>query len=80
MASGDVVNTAARLQAAAPWTGSWLTRSPSGRPPAIQYEEADPVTAKGKAEPVVVWRALAPRASLGVDVDQAPSTPLVGRT
>ena len=28
---------------------------------------------------MAVWRALAPRANLGVDVAQAPSTPLVGR-
>ena len=80
MASGDVVNTAARLQAAAPVDGVLVdqtTQRATSR--AIRYEEADPVAAKGKAEPVAVWRALAPWASLGVDVTQAPRTPLVGR-
>jgi hypothetical protein len=32
------------------------------------------VTAKGKTDPVRVWQALAARASLGVDVAQAPRT------
>jgi class 3 adenylate cyclase len=80
MASGDVVNTAARLQAAAPVDGVLVdqtTQRSTSR--AIQYEEADPVAAKGKAKPVAVWQALAPRANLGVDVAQAPRTPLVGR-
>ena len=80
MASGDVVNTAARLQAAAPVDGILATRSTfRATSRAIRYEEADPVGAKGKAEPVAVWLALAPRASLGVDVARRPSAPLVGR-
>ena len=44
----------------------------------IDYRPADPVAAKGKAEPVPVWLAVGARASLGADVVQAPSTPLVG--
>jgi AAA ATPase domain len=75
-----VVNTAARLQAAAPVDGVLVdqtTQRATSR--TIRYEETDPVAAKGKAEPVAVWRALAPRANLGVDVAQAPRTPLVGR-
>ena len=80
MASGDVVNTAARLQTAAPVDGVLVdetTRRAAGR--AIRFEEAEPVAAKGKAEPVAVWRALGARSSLGVDVAPAPDTPLVGR-
>jgi class 3 adenylate cyclase/tetratricopeptide (TPR) repeat protein len=80
MASGDVVNTAARLQAAAPVDGVLVdetTHRATDR--VIEFEQAKPVTAKGKTDPVVVWRARAPRASLGVDVAQAPSTPLLGR-
>ncbi|HEU4900543.1 MAG TPA: AAA family ATPase [Actinomycetota bacterium] len=80
MASGDVVNTAARLQAAAPVDGILVdeaTFRATGR--WIDYEQAEPVAAKGKAAPVQVWLALSPRASLGVDVAQAPTSALVGR-
>jgi class 3 adenylate cyclase len=80
MASGDVVNTAARLQAAASVDGILVddgTFRATER--AIEYRPAEPVTAKGKTDPVRVWQALAARASLGVDVAQAPRTSLVGR-
>ena len=80
MASGDVVNTAARLQAAAPVDGVLVdvtTYRATNR--LIEFEEAEPVQAKGKVDPVMVWRALGSRSSLGVDVAQAPRTPLVGR-
>jgi class 3 adenylate cyclase len=72
MVSGDVVNTAARLQAAAPVDGILVdaaTRRATDRQ--ISYQPAEPVSAKGKAEPVTAWVALAPRANLGVEVDQA---------
>jgi class 3 adenylate cyclase len=80
MASGDVVNTAARLQAAAP-TDSILVDEATFRATnrAISYRPVEPVSAKGKAEPVPVWQVLDPRASLGVDVAQAPAAALVGR-
>ena len=80
MASGDVVNTAARLQAAAPVDGILVdetTMRATDR--VIEFEPVEPVAAKGKVEPVAAWRALGARASLGVDVAQAPRTPLVGR-
>jgi class 3 adenylate cyclase/tetratricopeptide (TPR) repeat protein len=80
MASGDVVNTAARLQAAAPVDGVLVdetTQRATDR--VIRYEPAEPVTAKGKGDPVRVWLALSPRQSLGVDVSHARRTPLVGR-
>jgi class 3 adenylate cyclase/tetratricopeptide (TPR) repeat protein len=80
MASGDVVNTAARLQAAAPvdgiLVGELTYRATAG---VIEYREADPVTAKGKAEPVAVWEPLQARARLGVDVVRQARTALVGR-
>src|ERR671923_2829594 len=52
MAAGDVVNTAARLQSAAPVDGILVgeaTHRATER--AIAYRLADPVEAKGKAEP-----------------------------
>jgi class 3 adenylate cyclase len=78
--TGDAVNTAARLQAAAPPGGvvaGALTRELTRR--AIVYEALPPVTAKGKAEPVEAWRALAPIARRGLDTGAAGLTPFVGR-
>ncbi len=80
MVSGDVVNTAARLQAAAPVDGILVgetTYRATDR--AVTYRSAEPVIAKGKNRPVVAWEALEARARLGVDVVQRPTTPLVGR-
>src|SRR5205823_13600427 len=78
-ASGDVVNTAARLQAAAP-VNSVLVDETTHRATkdAIVYDEAEPVEAKGKAEPVAVWQAVEPRARVGVE--RGHDAPLVGRT
>jgi tetratricopeptide (TPR) repeat protein len=77
IASGDVVNTASRLQAAAPTGGIlvdettyWATER------AVEYGDAATVHPKGKAEPVRVWQALRVR-SFGVD--PAGGAPLVGR-
>jgi class 3 adenylate cyclase len=80
MAAGDVVNTAARLQAAAPVNGVLVgegTYRATER--AIEYRETEPVQAKGKTEPVPVWEAVEARARLGVDVVQRDRAPLVGR-
>ena len=80
MASGDVVNTAARLQAAAPVDGILVGETTfRATDRAITYREADAVLAKGKARPVPAWEAVEARARLGVDVIQRPTTPLVGR-
>ena len=77
--SGDVVNTGARLQSAAP-PGGVLVGEHTFRATerAISYEAHGPVTAKGKAEALRVWRAVARRASFGIDLADA-RTPLVGR-
>ena len=37
------------------------------------------MTAKGKAEPVAAWEAIAALSRFGVDVTRSVSTPLVGR-
>ena len=80
MASGDVVNTAARLQAAAPVDGILVDATTfRATDRQITYQPAEPVDAKGKTDPVAVWLVLGPRASFGVDVDQAPVAALVGR-
>ncbi len=80
MAVGDVVNTAARLQSAAP-TDSVLVDETTYRATerSIEHRVADPVVAKGKAEPIPAFEAVQARARYGVDVRQIGSTPLIGR-
>src|SRR3954451_23920013 len=80
MVAGDVVNTAARLQTAAPVDGilvGEMTYRATER--AIEYAESAPVEAKGKSEPIPVWEALEARARFGVDVAQRGGATLVGR-
>jgi class 3 adenylate cyclase/tetratricopeptide (TPR) repeat protein len=76
LAMGDVVNTASRLQSSAPPGGLVvgeetyrLTRN------AVQYEASPALDAKGKAEPVQVWRAINPAAAAA----ERAQTPMVGR-
>jgi class 3 adenylate cyclase len=67
MAAGDVVNTAARLQAAAPVNGVLVGgRTFRETRAAVEYRQAAPVAAKGKGEPLPVWEALQARARFGV--------------
>jgi class 3 adenylate cyclase/tetratricopeptide (TPR) repeat protein len=80
MASGDVVNTAARLQTAAPVDGILVGEATyRATSHVIEYRDALPVEAKGKANPVPAWEAVAARARFGFDVEQRPRTQLVGR-
>ena len=78
MAAGDVVNTAARLQSAAPVNeivvGEQTFRATEQ---AIDYEEAEPVEAKGKAQPVRAWKAVDARARIAVE--RVHGAALVGR-
>ena len=78
LATGDVVNTASRLQAAAP-PGRVVVGSDTYRATrnAIRYEEFEPVLAKGKAEALQAWLAVEATA----EPAQRPlaRTPLVGR-
>jgi class 3 adenylate cyclase/tetratricopeptide (TPR) repeat protein len=79
IAAGDVVNTAARLQNAAPVDGILVDEATfRATRRAIDYRETESVTAKGKSEPVPVWEAREARARFGVDVSQG-GAPLVGR-
>jgi class 3 adenylate cyclase/tetratricopeptide (TPR) repeat protein len=78
LATGDVVNTASRLQNAAP-PGRVIVGAETyrGTRQSIRYEELDPIHAKGKADAVEAW--------LAVEATTAPAdrplttTPLVGR-
>jgi class 3 adenylate cyclase len=77
---GDIVNTASRLQGAAPVNGILVGEGTWRATRALfAYEELAPVRVKGKAQPVSVWRLVGPRSRLGVEVDQRPVAPLIGR-
>ena len=80
LVAGDVVNTASRLQNAAPVNGILVeetTYNATSR--VIEYREAPPAEAKGKSEPVPVWEVVEARSRFGSDITRRPSTPLVGR-
>ena len=80
MASGDVVNTAARLQSAAPINGVLVDETTyRATRTAVDYEDAEAVQAKGKAEPVAVWEARTAHSRFGVDVAHEARAGLVGR-
>ncbi|MGH3134329.1 MAG: ATP-binding protein, partial [Gaiellaceae bacterium] len=78
LAMGDVVNTASRLQSAAP-TGRLLVGAETYRATrhAIRYQESEPVDAKGKAEAVRTWLAIEP--SLAPAERPPAANTLVGR-
>jgi class 3 adenylate cyclase/tetratricopeptide (TPR) repeat protein len=78
MATGDVVNTAARLQSAAPVNGILVgERTYDATRHAIVYGERPAVEAKGKSAPIPAWEALEARGR--VSVDRVHDAPLVGR-
>lgn len=76
LATGDIVNTASRLQNAAP-TGSVIVDAETRRLTrhAFAFEELPPVVAKGKREPVPAWLVGEPV----VGARPISHTPLVGR-
>jgi class 3 adenylate cyclase/tetratricopeptide (TPR) repeat protein len=80
IATGDVVNTAARLQQSAP-VGAVVVGESTFRATrdGVLYEELDPVTVKGKSDPLAIWRATRPRGRFGVDVERRVDVPFVGR-
>src|SRR5919198_1780546 len=64
MVAGDGVNPAARLQAAAPVDSVVVgERTQRATASVFDYEHLEPTAAKGKATPLDLWRALAPRAN-----------------
>src|SRR3954469_2614551 len=80
MVAGDVVNTAARMQSAAPVNGILVGESTyRAAQGAIRFRDAEPVSGKGKAEPIAVWEAVEAVGRFGVDLAEQPRSPLVGR-
>ena len=80
MVAGDVVNTAARLQDAAP-VGGVLVGEPTYlvTRDLFEYELLPPVRVKGKARPVPIWRAIAARSRYGYGVARRTLGVFVGR-
>jgi len=77
MATGDVMNTAARLQSAAPVDGVVVSETTyRATEHLFEYREGEPVQAKGKSQPLRAWVATAVREASAHGV---PATPLVGR-
>ena len=80
MASGDVVNTAARLQSGAPVNGILVDETTYRATRAtVEYDEARTIEAKGKSTPISVRRALQVRSRPGVDAVHDTRSELVGR-
>jgi class 3 adenylate cyclase len=78
MVAGDLVNSAQRIESAAPANGILVGVSTyRATRDAIDYRDAQPIVAKGKREPITVWEAIAPRA--GVVVERMEGAPLIGR-
>jgi class 3 adenylate cyclase len=78
MVAGDVVNTAARLQSAAPPNGILVGEvTYAGTRGAIEYSPVEPVQAKGKAKPVPAWLVVGPLAPVGER--SFSDVPMVGR-
>jgi class 3 adenylate cyclase len=76
--TGDVVNTAARLQSASP-VGAVLVGEETyvGTRGSIEYRPAQPVEAKGKEAPVQAW--LAVRATSAIGERPVAPAPMIGR-
>ena len=78
--TGDVVNTASRLQGVAPVDGIAVSdQTYRSTERVFDYGQLEAATVKGKSEPLVVWRPLRARARFGTDVTRRYTTPLVGR-
>jgi class 3 adenylate cyclase/tetratricopeptide (TPR) repeat protein len=78
--TGDVVNTASRLQSVAEpggiVVGEATFRATRDR---FEYRELPPASVKGKQEPLVIWEPTASRGRGGAEALTPPTTPMVGR-
>jgi class 3 adenylate cyclase len=78
--AGDVVNTASRLQAAAPKDGILVDQATNRLTvDKIMYREVGDQSVRGKAAPVATWEVVQARSRRGEDVSRQHSTPLVDR-
>ncbi len=76
IATGDVMNTASRLQHEAPVGGVVVgERTYQSTQRSFEYEALPPVSVRGKAAPIPIWRVVGPR----LEPERAPLAPLIGR-
>lgn len=77
IATGDVMNTASRLQHEAPVGGVVVgERTYRSTSQSFEYEPLDPVSVRGKLTPLPIWRVVGPRS----EQERPPLAPLIGRT
>jgi class 3 adenylate cyclase/tetratricopeptide (TPR) repeat protein len=80
LVAGDVVNTASRLQEAAPAGGAVVSESTYRvTRDLFEYEPLSSVTVKGKGQAVPIWRAIGVRGQPGYGVARRAHGMLVGR-
>ena len=78
MVAGDVVNTAARLQSNAPVDSVLVGQETyASTRTVIEYQATEPITAKGKVDPVPAWIAISSLVAAGERVFS--EVPIVGR-
>src|SRR5437588_251147 len=78
MVAGDVVNTASRLQTSAPTNGILVgEQTCRATRPLVEYREVEPLSVKGKGEPVRAWLAVGSRSAPGERA--ASAVPMLGR-
>jgi class 3 adenylate cyclase/tetratricopeptide (TPR) repeat protein len=77
---GDAVNVAARLQTASPVGGILVgERTYTSTADSVSYQPLDPLSLKGKAQPVSAWEALGLKAIAPGGESPPARTPFVGR-
>jgi class 3 adenylate cyclase/tetratricopeptide (TPR) repeat protein len=77
---GDAVNVASRLQTtASPGTITVGERTQRATDGVIEYRPLEPLTLKGKEEPVAAWQAVAVAEELSAERQARRETPMVGR-
>jgi class 3 adenylate cyclase/tetratricopeptide (TPR) repeat protein len=78
--TGDAINTASRLQSAAPEMGVAVGLATYEATEVVfDYRELESATVKGKAQPVRMFQPIAPRARFGTDLTRTHTAPFVGR-
>jgi class 3 adenylate cyclase/tetratricopeptide (TPR) repeat protein len=78
--TGDVVNTASRLQSTAPPDGIVVAESTYlATRFTFRWQELRPVTVKGKAEPIPIWSPIESRGRLAIEPPDPTGPPFVGR-
>ncbi|MGZ8583761.1 MAG: ATP-binding protein [Actinomycetota bacterium] len=78
--TGDVVNTASRLQSTAPPDGLVVAASTYlATRFNFRWQELRPVTVKGKADPIQIWAPIESRGRMAIEPPDPMGAPFVGR-